>query len=110
MKGGPQTRVSSPSPGFSTLITSAPRSARICVAHGPASTRERSRTRICLSGPAICFPSFAPCENGGFTRHKQSASNASLSSEGDAGGGGGNRSLHGDEGAGLLFEGDDRCQ
>src|SRR5690606_39962515 len=30
----------------STLITSAPRSPRICPAQGPASTRDRSRTRI----------------------------------------------------------------
>src|SRR5215831_9941003 len=45
MKGGPQRRVSSPWPGRSILITSAPRSARFCVAHGPASTRVRSRTR-----------------------------------------------------------------
>ena len=44
-KGGPQERVSSPAPGFSILITSAPKSPRICVAHGPASTRERSSTR-----------------------------------------------------------------
>ena len=49
-KGGPQPRVSSPpgwpSPGGrSTLITSAPRSASVWVHHGPASTRDRSRTR-----------------------------------------------------------------
>src|SRR3989442_15144408 len=38
-KGGPQWRVSSPSPGFSILITSAPMSARFWVHQGPASTR-----------------------------------------------------------------------
>ena len=35
--------VSSPTPGLSTLMTSAPRSPRIIVANGPASTRLRSR-------------------------------------------------------------------
>src|SRR5688572_9114992 len=43
--GGPKARESSPFPGRSTLITSAPRSARFWVAQGPASTRVRSRTR-----------------------------------------------------------------
>ena len=52
-KGGPQPRVSSPVPGRSTLITSAPRSANVCVAIGPASTRVRSRTRIPCNGPGI---------------------------------------------------------
>src|SRR6185436_13233655 len=51
--GGPQPRVSSPAPGRSTLITSAPRSPRFCAAQGPARTRDRSSTRICESGPAI---------------------------------------------------------
>ena len=51
--GGPQARVSSPTPGRSTLITSAPRSARIWLAHGPAMMRLRSSTRMCDSGPAI---------------------------------------------------------
>src|SRR2546427_11547936 len=36
-------------------MTSAPRSARFCPAQGPASTRERSRTRMCESGPAMSF-------------------------------------------------------
>ncbi len=44
--GGPQARVSSPLPGRSILITSAPRSARFCAHHGPASTRDRSSTRM----------------------------------------------------------------
>src|SRR5258708_12461091 len=34
-------------------MTSAPRSARFCPAHGPASTRDRSRTRMCDNGPAM---------------------------------------------------------
>src|SRR5437867_988318 len=54
-QGGPKERESSPEPGRSTLITSAPRSARFCPAQGPASTRERSRTRMCESGPAMGF-------------------------------------------------------
>ena len=45
-KGGPQWRVSSPTPGFSTLMTSAPRSAKFWVHQGPARTRLRSKTRI----------------------------------------------------------------
>src|SRR5258707_2710271 len=56
-QGGPKARESSPEPGRSTLITSAPRSARFCPAQGPASTRERSRTRMCESGPAMSFRS-----------------------------------------------------
>ncbi len=36
--GGPQPRVSSPAPGRSTLITSAPKSASIWPTHGPAMT------------------------------------------------------------------------
>ncbi len=45
---GPKLRVSSPVPGRSTLMTSAPRSARSCVAQGPASTRLVSTTRMPL--------------------------------------------------------------
>ena len=48
--GGPQLRVSSPVPGRSTLITSAPRSASIIVANGPARIREKSRIRSSPSG------------------------------------------------------------
>src|SRR6185436_10973718 len=51
--GGPQPRVSSPAPVRSILITSAPRSARICPAHGPARMRASSRTRIPASGPGM---------------------------------------------------------
>src|SRR5256885_1872681 len=46
----PQSRVSSPRPGCSTLTTSAPRSASAMAHMGPASTRERSRTRTPSSG------------------------------------------------------------
>src|SRR3990172_1656888 len=49
--GGPNARESSPVPGRSILITSAPRSARFWPHHGPASTRERSSTRIWDRGP-----------------------------------------------------------
>src|SRR5712692_5716936 len=49
--GGPKARESSPLPGRSTLMTSAPRSARDCAAHGPASTRDRSMTLMPASGP-----------------------------------------------------------
>ena len=45
-QGGPQARVSSPPSGRSTLITSAPRSPSSIAASGPASTREKSATRI----------------------------------------------------------------
>src|ERR1700679_1756961 len=44
MKGGPQPRVSSPAPGRSTLMTSAPRSASVWPAQGPARMRASSRT------------------------------------------------------------------
>src|SRR5947207_13491519 len=49
MNGG-QLRVSSPLPGSSILITSAPMSARIMEQNGPARTRVRSRTRMPESG------------------------------------------------------------
>src|SRR5690606_41023951 len=49
MNGGPQRRVSSPS-GASTLITSAPRSASVCPAHGPARMRASSTTFNPASG------------------------------------------------------------
>src|SRR5262245_27444946 len=49
---GHACRITSPS-GGSTLITSAPKSARICVAYGPITTVVRSRTRTPCSGPAI---------------------------------------------------------
>src|SRR6185369_6205372 len=49
-KGG-QLRVSSPFPGSSTLMISAPMSPSIMVQKGPARTRVRSRTRTPLSGP-----------------------------------------------------------
>src|SRR5262245_8181247 len=49
-KGG-QLRVSSPLPGSSTLITSAPMSPGIRGQNGPARTRVRSSTRTPASGP-----------------------------------------------------------
>src|SRR6188474_2383743 len=47
-------RVGSPSPGFSTLITSAPNHARICVQVGPDCTWVISKTRT----PSKAFPIF----------------------------------------------------
>src|SRR2546425_2304162 len=47
---GGQRRVSSPLPGSSTLMTSAPISPSIIVQKGPARTRVRSRTRAPASG------------------------------------------------------------
>ncbi|SOZ23098.1 hypothetical protein CBM2608_A210122 [Cupriavidus taiwanensis] len=54
-QGGPQVRVSSPAPGRSILITSAPKSARFWAHHGPARTRVRSRTRRWLKAPMAVF-------------------------------------------------------
>src|SRR6185312_3946478 len=55
--GGPKARASSPVPGRSILITSAPRSPSICADKGPASTRVRSRILMPESGRAdIRFP------------------------------------------------------
>src|SRR5215813_7590300 len=51
-KGG-QPRVSSPLPGSSTLMTSAPMSPRIIEQKGPASTRVRSSTRIPVRGGRV---------------------------------------------------------
>ena len=42
--GGAHSRVSSPFPGRSIFSTSAPRSANICAAKGPAKTRDKSMT------------------------------------------------------------------
>src|SRR5262245_53872480 len=50
--GGPQVRASSPC-GFSILITSAPRSPRICPAAGAATLWPSSTTTIPLSGAAL---------------------------------------------------------
>src|SRR6202035_2439871 len=49
----PCARSGSPTPGVSTLITSAPISARIIVQNGPARMRVRSTTRIPESGTPI---------------------------------------------------------
>jgi hypothetical protein len=43
----------SPSPGFSILITSAPKSAKYLAQFGPAKTVERSITRRSCSGAGI---------------------------------------------------------
>src|SRR6185369_5586308 len=56
MKGGPQARVSSPVLLRSTLTTSAPRSARIWPAHGPARMRASSSTRKPANGPGMIAP------------------------------------------------------
>src|ERR1700722_9471388 len=56
MYGGANPRVSSPAPGRSILITSAPRSASICAHVGPARTRVRSKTRRPRSGPVGSGP------------------------------------------------------
>src|SRR5258705_2757345 len=61
--GGPKARESSPTLGRSTLMTSAPRSARFCPAQGPARTRDRSRTRTCDNGPAMTRLSIGNCGN-----------------------------------------------
>src|SRR5476651_1322745 len=53
----PDRRNRSPS-GGSTLITSAPMSARCCVANGPSSTAVKSITFTPVSGPGI-FPSLS---------------------------------------------------
>src|SRR5712691_11010670 len=42
--------------GGSTLITSAPRSSSVRAHSGPASTREKSTTRIPLNGPLMSAP------------------------------------------------------
>src|SRR6266508_3855339 len=51
--GGPHRLVSSPLPGRSTFTTSAPRSARVMVASGPARTREKSTTRTPERGASM---------------------------------------------------------
>ena len=50
-KGGPHPRVSSPTPGASTLMIRAPRSPNIIVACGPASARDRTITKVPDSEP-----------------------------------------------------------
>src|ERR1700730_13233482 len=50
---GPHARIISPSGSGSTLTTSAPRSARIMVQKGPARARDRSSTRMPVSGKLI---------------------------------------------------------
>src|SRR5882724_4004336 len=67
MNGGPQPRVSSPVPGGSILITSAPMSPSIMVQSGPARMRVRSTTRIPASGPLASFICYVP---GLFAAHR----------------------------------------
>src|SRR4051794_23744890 len=50
LRNGQALRITSPS-GDSTLITSAPKSPRICVAYGPMTTVVKSRTRTPARGP-----------------------------------------------------------
>src|SRR5712664_4834595 len=57
-ENGGQLRVSSPLPGSSTLMTSAPMSPSIIAQKGPARTRVRSRTRIPASG-ALLFATWS---------------------------------------------------
>src|SRR6266851_5124326 len=64
MKGGTKPRVSSPAPGFSILITSAPRSASICTQVGPARTRVKSNTLRPLSGPLASLIASPPAAGG----------------------------------------------
>src|SRR5688572_33491379 len=58
--GPPKPRVSSPPGSFSTLITSAPKSASIIPAVGPAMICASSSTRMPASGPAPAL--LAPIE------------------------------------------------
>ena len=55
-KGGPQKRVSSPTSGISSLMTSAPRSPSTMVQSGPASARVASSTRMPDKGPPVMAP------------------------------------------------------
>src|SRR5690606_16575462 len=55
----PHERIHSP-PGCSTLITSAPRSPRICVSSGPCRSWVKSSTRTCDNGPVAAVLS-SPC-------------------------------------------------
>src|SRR5215470_17532321 len=80
-QGGPNARESSSLPGRSTLMTSAPRSARFCPVHGAASTRERSRTRMCESGPAIVATPQRNTERSGLGRPRRFRRISSLASE-----------------------------
>src|SRR5205807_4202566 len=56
-------RVESPMPGASTLITSAPWSARIIVASGPETFEVRSTMRYPWSGPGMAHLSRLACGN-----------------------------------------------
>src|ERR1700730_13722475 len=68
---GAKPRESSPRPGISILMTSAPKSARFIAQKGPASTRLRSRTRIPRSGFCSIIDS-GPLARGLFERSADS--------------------------------------
>src|SRR6266704_2967331 len=69
-----RTRRSSPRGGRSTLMTSAPRSARKAAQYGPAMTRERSRTRM----PSSMLMPSAPPEGPSSDRHLRWAADEDL--------------------------------
>src|SRR6185437_12753263 len=69
----PKARASSPVPGRSILITSAPRSPSICAERGPASTRVRSRILMPESGRADMVSSGVFSGFGGGTENRQTA-------------------------------------
>src|SRR5712691_11858690 len=58
-------------PGASILITSAPRSPRICVASGPRTTVVRSSTLVPASGPGLASLTASP-ETSSFPLHQYS--------------------------------------
>src|SRR3546814_382136 len=56
ISGGVHRRVSSPPPGRSILMTSAPKSPRICVQKGPATFCVKSRTRTPFNSLSNIYP------------------------------------------------------
>ena len=69
-KSGPMRRASSPPSGFSTLITSAPRSAKIAPAKGPASTWPSSTTRTPDNTPVIATQSLIRAPGASISRSR----------------------------------------
>ena len=69
-KSGPIRRASSPPSGFSTLITSAPRSAKIAPAKGPASTWPSSTTRTPDNTPVIAIQSLIRAPGASISRSR----------------------------------------
>src|SRR5208282_5670212 len=89
----PPARVASPPSGASTLITSAPWSARIIVPSGPATFEVRSTIRYPCKGPGIPYPlSFGLMK----TRHHLLAEQVQ----------GGHHAIVGDEPAAVYFRQD----